>query len=43
MKGDTQADDVGFGDEVILREAEDILVDYIKLSSGEANGLIVDR
>ena len=35
-KGDTQADDVGFGDEVILREAEHILSDYIKLSSGEA-------
>jgi len=43
VKGETQADDVGFEDEVILREAEDILVDYIKLSSGEANSLIVDR
>ena len=28
---------------MILREAENILVDYIKLSSGEANSLIVDR
>jgi carboxyl-terminal processing protease len=42
-EGGTAADDAGLGDEVILREAENILVDYIKLSSGGANSLIVDR
>ncbi len=42
-EGDTVADDARLGDEVILRGAENILVDYIKLSSGEANSLIVDR
>jgi hypothetical protein len=40
---DTAADDAGFGDEVILREAENILVDYIKISSGGANSLIANH
>jgi carboxyl-terminal processing protease len=43
VEGDTQADDAGFGDEATLREAENILVDYIKVSSGGANSLIVNR
>ena len=42
-EGDPLAYDEGFGDNVILREAESILVDYIKLSSGEANTLVVNR
>ena len=42
-EGDPLAYDEGFGDNVILREAENILVDYIKLSSGEANTLVVNR
>jgi carboxyl-terminal processing protease len=43
VEGGTQTDDAGFGDDVILREAENILVDYIKLSSGGANSLIVNH
>jgi carboxyl-terminal processing protease len=42
-EGDTQVGDAGFGDDVILREAENILLDYIKPSSGGANSLIVNR
>jgi carboxyl-terminal processing protease len=43
VEGDTQAGDAGLGDDVILRDTENILVDYIKLSSGGANSLIVNR
>jgi carboxyl-terminal processing protease len=43
VEGDTQGDDEGFGDDVTLREAENILVDYIKLSSGGVDSLIVNR
>ena len=42
-EGDTQADEGRFADDILLREAQNILVDYIKLSSGGANSLIVNR
>jgi hypothetical protein len=42
-QGDTQADEGRFADDILLREAQNILVDYIKLSSGGANSLIVNR
>ena len=43
VEGGTQTDDAGFGDDVILREAENVLVDYIKISSSGANSLIVNH
>jgi len=41
--GDMQADEGRFADDILLSEAQNILVDYIKLSSGGANSLIVNR
>jgi carboxyl-terminal processing protease len=42
-KGDTEADEVRFADDILLREVRNILVDCIKLSSGGANSLVVNR
>jgi carboxyl-terminal processing protease len=42
-ENDTDADEAHFADDILLREAQNILVDYIKLSSGAANSLIVNR
>jgi carboxyl-terminal processing protease len=42
-KGDTEADEVRFADDILLREVRNILVDYIKLSSAGANSLVVNR
>jgi carboxyl-terminal processing protease len=38
-----QKNDRDAADDIILRETENILVDYIKLSLGSANGIVVKR
>ncbi len=42
-ESDTRADEGRFADDILLREAQNILGDYIKLSSGGAKSLIVNR
>jgi carboxyl-terminal processing protease len=42
-EGETEADEARSADDIILREAQNILADYIKLSLGGANGVIVRR
>jgi hypothetical protein len=38
-----QKNDRDAADDIILRETENILVDYIKLSLDSANGIVVKR
>jgi carboxyl-terminal processing protease len=40
---DQKGDDTRASDDIVLREAQNILADYIKVSSGGANGTIVKR
>ena len=41
--GNENGDETSAADDILLREAQNILADYIKLSSGDANGIMVKR
>jgi len=41
--GNENADETSAADDILLREAQNILADYIKLSSGDTNGIMVKR
>jgi carboxyl-terminal processing protease len=43
IDGDQNNNDATAADDIILREAQNILADYIKLSLGGANGIMVKR
>jgi hypothetical protein len=43
IDGDQKGDDTRAADDIVLREAQNILADYIKLSSAGANGMMVNR
>jgi carboxyl-terminal processing protease len=41
--GNENGDETSAADDILLREAQNILADYIKLSSGDTNGIMVKR
>jgi carboxyl-terminal processing protease len=41
--GNENADETSAADDILLREAQNILADYINLASGDANGIMVKR
>jgi C-terminal peptidase (prc) len=43
IDGDQNGDDASAADDIVLREAQNILADYIKLSAHGANGIMVKR
>jgi carboxyl-terminal processing protease len=43
IDGNQNGDDASAADDIVLREAQNILADYVKLSLGGANGILVKR
>jgi carboxyl-terminal processing protease len=43
IDGDQNGHDASAADDIVLREAQNILADYVKLSLGAANGIMVKR